>query len=370
MRANPVRAFRLRTIQPLLATLLVTAVLASSAHAEGDCDRLVRAGDSLQAAFDGLPDDGSQQTVCLTDGTFQLTDMVTLTRDNVTLRGRGLNDSVLQMAEGVSSPVLVLGDAYHQQPQQPIRNVTVEELGIEGGGQTPNEFRPDLPYLSNSALVVRQGEGILLRNLNVQDCRSACLLTEYHSRDVTIEGSHVSRAQWDGISLNRAGPTRIHGNTIEDNVAAGITVEYLEGSEISNNVIANNGSHGLYLADAENNRFAGNLIRDNHLAGVFLTCSVRDRNPVLCWEDSFSRGNEFVDNRFEHNHFGYQVAVDSAANCKDFDNPPNVSRGDAFVDSPNEEPDWGTYGRCLAYDGSQTLEHISRRDTRGSAAGQ
>ncbi|MGP4845020.1 right-handed parallel beta-helix repeat-containing protein [Marinobacter sp. 1Y8] len=319
------------------------------------CDRGVTPEHDLQATLEQLPDDGSRQVLCLGAGEFQLDGMVTVTRNNTVLRGEGRDKTVLRMKAGVSSPVLVLGDAIHQQPSHAIKNVQVESMAIRGGGDSDSEFFADMPYLSNSALIVRQGDGVVLRDLDVRDCRSACVLTEYHSRDVRIENNHISHAQWDGVSLNRAGPTALVGNTIRDNVAAGLTVEYLQSSEIRDNVITGNGSHGMYLADAEHNEFSNNRIEDNGMAGVFLTCSVRERDPVLCWDNSFSRDNTFTDNHFRQNRFGYQIAVDSAANCLGRETPPNVSRGDTFKNSPNEEPAWDKFGRCIAFEGSKTL---------------
>lgn len=319
------------------------------------CDHGVTPEHDLQAALDQLPNDGSRQVLCLGSGEFQLDRMVTVTRSNTVLRGEGRDKTVLRMKQGVSSPVLVLGDARHQQPSHGIKNVQVESLAIRGGGDSDSEFFAELPYLSNSALIVRRGDGIVLRDLNVRDCRSACVLTEYHSRDVRIENNHISHAQWDGVSLNRAGPTVLVGNTIRDNIAAGITVEYLQSSEIRDNLIANNGSQGLYLADAEHNQVSDNRIEGNRMAGVFLTCSVRERDPVLCWDDSFSRDNTFTDNQFRQNRFGYQIAVDRAANCREWDSPSNVSRRDTFRNSPNKEPSWDKYGHCIAYKGSKTL---------------
>lgn len=340
-----------------LVLMLTLGTGLAPANSQADCDRRVRPGENLQNALDGLPENGQHQTVCLDAGTYRLSEMVVIERDNLTLRGQGREATLLQMQEGISSPVLVLGDAYHREPQRPIRQVTVERLAIRGDAKAAREFKPALPYLSNSGLIVRRGEGIVLRDLDIRRCRSACLLTEYHSRDVLIENNTISQAEWDGLSLNRAGPTRVVGNVIEDNVAAGITVEYLQGSEVVDNVIADNGSHGVYLADAEHNRFSNNLISNNQLAGIFLTCSIRHRDPVLCWDNSFSRDNVFEHNRFEDNRYGFRVAVDKAANCQSRGGPPtNVSQGDVFVDSPNKEPAWEEYGRCIAYDGSRTLD--------------
>ncbi len=343
-----------------LALILSLGTELAAASPEADCDRRVRPGEDLQNALDGLPENGQHQTVCLDAGTYRLNEMVVIERANLTLRGQGSQGqqaTLLQMQEGTPSPVLVLGDAYHREPQKPINQVTVERLAIRGDTQAEREFKPALPYLSNSGLVVRRGEGIVLRDLDIRHCRSACLLTEYHSQDVLIENNTLSQAEWDGLSLNRAGPTRVVGNVIEDNVAAGITVEYLQGSEVVDNVIADNGSHGLYLADAEHNRFSNNLIKNNQLAGVFLTCSIRHRDPVQCWDNSFSRDNVFSHNRFEHNRYGFRIAVDKAANCQERGGPPtNISRGDVFIASPNKEPAWEEYGRCIAYDGSRTLD--------------
>lgn len=341
-----------------MASFLVVAPLVTASD-EAACDRQVKPGENIGSVLSGLPQDDSHQTVCFAAGEFRLDGMLHLERSNVTLRGSGPDATTLRLKDGISSPVLVLGDVHHQEPDMTIRNIKVEDLAIRGRANDGEEFSPERPYLSNSALIVRRGENIDITDLDIRDCRSACVLTEYHSSDVRIADNVIAGAKWDGISLNRAGPTRIVGNTVRDNVAAGITVEYLQNSEIANNVITDNGSHGIYLADAEHNRFADNRITGNAEAGVFLTCSVRHRDPVLCWDNSFSRDNEFINNTFENNRFGYQVAVDKAANCLNSENPPNVSRNDTFLASPNQEPAWEEFGRCIAYDGSRTLQQVS-----------
>ncbi|WP_148864578.1 right-handed parallel beta-helix repeat-containing protein [Marinobacter fonticola] len=346
----------------LLTSLCLALPQLALANDGAACDRQVKPGENVGMVLNGLPQDDSHQTVCLAAGEFQLDGMLHLERSNVTLRGAGPDATTLRLREGVSSPVLVLGDVHHQEPDMTVRNVTVEDLAIRGRANAGEEFNSERPYLSNSALIVRRGENIELTDLDIRDCRSACVLTEYHSSDVRIADNVIAGAKWDGISLNRAGPTRVVGNIVRDNTAAGITVEYLNNSEISNNVVTDNGSHGIYLADAEHNRFADNRIAGNAEAGVFLTCSVRHRDPVLCWDNSFSRDNVFTNNTFENNQFGYQVAVDKAANCLHSETPPNVSRGDSFLASPNQEPAWEEFGRCIAYDGSRTLQQVSSGD--------
>ncbi|GAA3958184.1 right-handed parallel beta-helix repeat-containing protein [Allohahella marinimesophila] len=338
----------------LINGLLMFSQFASAA-ATPPCTRQLTPDDDLAAVFRNLPEQGDHQTLCLGAGDYHLDGMVEIRRSQVTLRGEGKEKTFLRMKAGVSSPVLVIGDAHHQEPDRTISNVRIEALAIRGSRESTTEFFPSLPYLSNSALIVRRGANITLQDLDVRHCRSACVLTEYNSSDILLANSHISDAQWDGISLNRAGPTSLVGNTIRDNVAAGITVEYMTASVFRNNIIAGNGSHGVYLADAEHNEIRDNEIEDNHLAGIFLTCSIQDHEAVQCWEGSISRDNRFIDNVFSDNRFGYQVAVDQSANCLGWDSPRNVSSGDSFLLSPNHEPSWENFGRCLSYQGSHTV---------------
>lgn len=306
--------------------------------------------ESLQGVLHSLPRDGSHVTVCLAPGVHEVSNLIAIERSHVTLRSAG-PPATLKMEPGVSSPVLVIGDAEPREPTFRVSDVTIEGLKIVGN-DSEREFHPHLRYLSNSAVVVRSGDRIELRELAVTECRSACLLTEHGSRNVTIAHNTISSATWDGISLNRAGPTRVIGNVIRDNTAAGITVEHLRNGEIIGNRIEGNGSHGIYLADAENNVFRDNEFENNHLAGIFLTCSVRSRDPVQCWRDSISHDNLFTSNRFASNRFAYQIAVDDAANCLGRRGPVNTSRGDSFTESRIEHPSRERYGDCLLIEGA------------------
>jgi parallel beta-helix repeat protein len=302
----------------------------------------------LQRALDRVSRSGKPATLCLGAGEFRLPGFVSISRDGVSLRGEG-SSTVLRLDEGVQSPVIVIGDYRHQIPARVVSNVTVERLRIVGGGEGGSEFHPAYPYLTNSAVVVRSGQNIDLRGLDVGACRSACLLTEYDSREVTIEGNAISASTWDGISLNRTSRTRLLGNSIRGNRAAGITTEHLEDSVIEGNTISDNRSHGVYLADSYRNWFGGNQFSGNTNAGVFLTCAVRyrDPGPTRCWDDSMSQANTFEANEFLGNRLGYIVAADAAANCKKSGTVPNVSSGDRFVQNAPVEQNPATQGQCL-----------------------
>lgn len=288
--------------------------------------------------------------MCLAAGEFRLRRFLSIRRDSVTLRGEN-SATTLRLDEGVESPVVVVGDHERATPRGPTADVTIERLRIVGGGPGGREHAPDRPYLTNSAVVVRAGRRIVLRELHVTGCRSACLLTERDTRDVAIEGNHVEGSVWDGISLNRTIRARLTGNVVRGNTAAGITAEHLEDGVIEGNVLEGNKTHGVYLADSYRNRFAGNRLVDNVLSGVFLTCSVRDRAPVVrCWQDSMSQGNVFARNELAGNRVGFSVAPDAVADCTPRGFVPNRSVGDRFVRNPRDEPYPEGRGHCLEFE--------------------
>jgi parallel beta-helix repeat protein len=277
--------------------------------------------------------------------------MLVAGRDGVTLRGRGPS-TVLRLAGDVQSPVVVIGDYEHETPERPTSRVTVERLRIVGGGRDGHEAHADFPYLTNSAIVVRTGRNVALRDLDVSGCRSACLLTERDTRDVSIVGNSIEGSVWDGISLNRTARARITGNVVRDNTASGITAEHLEDSVLEGNVLEGNRTHGIYLADSYRNRFAGNRFVRNVLSGVFLTCAVRVREPpVACWDDSMSAGNAFMQNEFDGNRVAFTVASDDRAPCTATGFTPNRSQADRVARNPRTEPYPARFGRCLAFAG-------------------
>jgi parallel beta-helix repeat protein len=343
-----------RAAATLTLALAVGSTVARAAAAP-PCTVTLPAGADVQRAVDRLPADGRAVTVCLGPGTFRLRRFLALRRDRLTVRGAG-RATVLRLADGAGTPVVVIGDHARRVPRRPVSGVALEDLRITGGGARGREHCRALPYLTNSAVVVRAVRRVALRRLAVTRCRSACILTEHDSRHVTIEDADVGDAMWDGISLNRTAKARITGNRIHDNHAAGITIEHLEDSLIADNVVVRNRTHGIYLSDAYGNRIRGNRLEDNVLSGIYVTCAVRDRQPpVLCWPDSMSAGNAFEANRFAGNRVAFMVGADRAANCTRPGFVANRSRGDVVTGGPREDANPPGYGACVVETPSRVL---------------
>ncbi|MEA5125211.1 type III secretion-associated outer membrane-bound protein HpaM [Xanthomonas floridensis] len=344
-----------RSVSALLPLVFAAACSAAPPTPAGppaapvaSCTAKVKPGQDLQKAIDKLPQGDKPAVLCLEKGEFPLNGLVSIHRGNLTLRGKGPS-TVLRMADGVQQPALVVGDYENQQPTGVIRNVSIEDMQIVAS-TGDKEFMPERPYLSNSAVVVRSGQGIRLAGLQVNKCRSACLLSEYDTREITIENNDVSGAIWDGVSFNRTAKVTMVNNYIHDNVAAGLTTEHLEDSEIRNNRFERNGSQGIYLSDARRNRFSNNVFDGNKVAGVFLACAIRYRTPeILCWDNSMSQDNVFENNRFANTPFTYTIGVDRAANCTAADFKPNLWRNNqADVAGVDIEPQ--RYGYCVRHE--------------------
>jgi parallel beta-helix repeat protein len=332
------------------ATALLSCVAGASpshAGAVARCAVRLSPGDDVQAAVDRLPVANPSPRVCLGAGEFRVRRFLSLRRDGVTLRGDG-PQTVVRLEPGAESPVVVVGDATTEQPRRPTSRVTIERLRLVGGGRDGREADPEFPYLTNSAIVVRAGRHVTIRDVDVSGCRSACILTERGTRDVPIVGNRVAGAVWDGLSLNRTARARIAGNVIRQDGAAGITAEHLEDSVVENNLLTGNATHGLYLSDSYRNRIVANRIVENVLSGVFLTCAVREHAPeVRCWKNSMSQGNRFAQNVFRANRVGFTVAPNASARCTARRFVRNRSEGDRFTRNPRAEPGPPGYGRCL-----------------------
>ncbi len=309
----------------------------------------VSPGADLQKAVDATPARARPAIVCLGAGEFRLGRFLAIVRDGVVLRGAGVS-TVLRLEDGTESPVVVIGDWQRETPRRPTTDVTIEDLRIVGAGRDGGELLPGHPYVTNSAVVVRAGRDVAIRNASITACRSACVLTELDTRQVTIEHDDIGGSVWDGIALNRTSRARVVGNTIHDNTAAGISCEHLEQSLVANNVVEGNRTHGLYLSDSYRNRIVGNRFTANVLSGVFLTCAVRDREPpVRCWKNSMSAGNVFEGDRFVGNRVGYMVGADPSASCARRGFAPNLSGGDVFLRNPRQDPRATAFGRCVLF---------------------
>ena len=320
--------------------------LAYAAHSPEKCTARALPKDNLQHAIDQLPSDHSPAVLCLGRGVYALDQFLHIDRDHIHIRGQGLS-TIIKFKQNIQQPLIVVGDYANQQPSHAIQDIAIEQMQLLGTTQVEHEFMPERPYLSNSLVVIRYGKNIRLAKLQAAHCRSACLLSEFNSSDITLADNDVSDASWDGVSFNRSEKIQLIHNRLHNNQAAGMTTEHLVDSNIRDNIIEHNGSQGIYLSDSRHNHIVDNTITGNKISGILFACSIRYRTPeILCWDNSVSQNNVIENNRFKDNPHAYTIGVDRAANCK----PPDFSKNlwkHNQSDTPGLNPPNEQYGECV-----------------------
>src|SRR5437879_12490432 len=104
-------------------------------------------------------------------GEFPVHRFVSNDRDDVVLRGQGAT-TVIRADRALESPVIVVGDHRRQVPEHVVAKVRIESLRVVGGGWHAREYHPDRPYPINSAIAVRAGQHVVIRDGELARWRS------------------------------------------------------------------------------------------------------------------------------------------------------------------------------------------------------
>ncbi|MEZ4466611.1 MAG: parallel beta-helix domain-containing protein [bacterium] len=269
--------------------------------------------------------------VCLTEGTFALTNEVSLSVDDVTIRGAGADKTILDFSgQGVgANGIAITGDG-----------CVVEDLQVK---DTPGDG------------IRAQGvEGIVFRRVRVmwtaeqQSSNGAYGLYPVQASKVLVEDCVVSGASDAGIYVGQSTQILVRGSEAFGNVA-GIEIENSSDAEVTGchahdnsggilvfnlpelpvkngmrtlvhgNTIENNnipnfgkagsvvslvpGGSGAFLLACDHNEFRDNIVRGNSSAGLLLISYL----PPLMGEyddaeyDKYAESNYIHDNTFENN---------------------------------------------------------------------
>ena len=186
------------------------------------------------------------------EGRYEIDVQLSLTVDNVTIRGQGAGKSVLNFkGQKEGGEGLLVTSSF----------VTLENFSIE---DTPAD-----------AIKVSYAEGITLRGLEVKWTRGphtnngAYGIYPVRTKDVLVEGCYVSGASDAGIYVGQSSNVIIRRNVAENNVA-GIEVENSSNVDVYHNYATNN-TGGLLVFDLpdlktyiKDVRVFGNTIVDNN----------------------------------------------------------------------------------------------------------
>ncbi|MEM9463413.1 MAG: parallel beta-helix domain-containing protein, partial [Myxococcota bacterium] len=208
------------------------------------CDLYVEPSDDDQTAVqEALIDVQSGQTVCLAAGQFSFTRQLSLDANDVTVRGQGGEETILDFSEQISggNGLLVTGDdvtleefRVQETPGDGIRADNVENIafiGVHVIWGTPES-------LDNGAygFYPVQSNGVVIRDCLAQGSRDAGIYVG-QSTNILVEDSEA-RGNVAGIEIENSTDSVVRGNWAHDNTA-GLLVFNLPGLDIGDGKRAN-----------------------------------------------------------------------------------------------------------------------------------
>lgn len=231
------------TLLSILAVVLLSACNSESTTETRSSDsavtRLTDPASELQLALlEAEPGD----VIELPSGTFSFDRGLTLNIDNITLRGAGMDQTVLSFRDQVAGAEGLMVNASH---------FTIEDLAIE-------DSRGD-------ALKVARGDHIIIRRVRTEwtngpdTSNGAYGIYPVQTRHTLIEDSVAIAASDAGIYIGQSENVIVRRNRAEFNVA-GIEIENTRGADVYENVAVNN-TGGILVFNMPNLPVEGHTTR-------------------------------------------------------------------------------------------------------------
>ncbi|RMG93919.1 MAG: hypothetical protein D6705_17450 [Deltaproteobacteria bacterium] len=319
-----------RYAMPLVFLVASVAGCGDDATLPAGCDRFVAPGDdddaSVQEMFLALEDG---QTGCLGAGTFRFTRELTISANDVTIRGTSQDDTVLDFsAQDVGgSGIKVSGDG-----------VTIRDLAVQdtpGDGITASSVEG----ITYEALTVRwtrmydmnngaygvypvNSQGVVIRGVTVVGARDAGIYVG-QSRNILVEDS-VAHDNVAGIEIENSFDAVVRNNEAYDNTGGLLifnlptlqvkngerTLAY--GNEIHENNVDNWGVPGTAVAEvprgtgilvlaADGNELRDNLVYDNDSFGIILSSYII-LDPAKNFETADPEFDAYAEANFVHDN--------------------------------------------------------------------
>ncbi len=255
-------------------------------------DISVAAGDDAQTRLQEaliLAEPGDH--VVLGEGRFTLTDGLSLDIDGVTLRGAGMNKSILDFGGqlGAGEGLLVTSD-----------DVTLRDFGIEN-------TKGDGIKSKGADRIIYQRIGVAWTG-GPKETNGAYGIYPVESRDVLIDAAVVSGASDAGIYVGQSRNIIVRNSLVTDNVA-GIEIENSMGADVYGNLATSN-TGGILVFDLPNLPVQGghsvrvfaNVVSDNDTPNFApkgnIVASVPMGTGVMIMAN---RDVEIFDNAFDNN---------------------------------------------------------------------
>lgn len=227
----------------------------------------------IQQAIDALPASGG--VVYIKEGTYVLTDKITVLKSNVTIRGAG-RSTIIQGIDDVNQKVFVLGSA-----SVPVVRITIDNCQITGNSGF------GISLIKGSSCIFQNCHLISLRTYGIYaDDNSSGLMifnchfhtmnygVDIHANSATIIGCVFNECNYAAIRAFASHYTVISGNTIWNDTALvsgdGIRVVYSDWVSVVGNSMYSKTGSGISLVESDNDVVTGNTAFYSAVDGILV----------------------------------------------------------------------------------------------------
>ncbi len=209
----------IRTV-PIIATIILLSACGqeSQAPTSGDAGNTAYQETLMTALLDAKPGD----VITIPEGTFAFDRSLSLTVDGVTIRGAGMDKSILSFKNQIAGAEGLLVTA---------SDFTIEDLAIED--------------TIGDALKITEGENIVIRRVRTEwtggpkTSNGAYGIYPVQTKNVLMEGNVAIAAADAGLYIGQSQNVVVRNNRAEFNVA-GIEIENTFDADVYDNVATNN----------------------------------------------------------------------------------------------------------------------------------
>ncbi len=279
----------------MVAWLVVSAAMASPGFCAAT-PRLADGCEPIREAIRALPPSGG--VVPIGPGVYDCSSPVAVESDNVELRGAGADRTVLRLADGAESPVLVVGSLQAVLVPPRVAHVVVRDLTVDGNKahqDTSHECghhgcAGDSTSIRNNGITVRAASDVTIENVRVHDALSGGLTTEKRSDHLVVRGLEADHNYFDGLSGDDTRQSLFEDLYLHDNRMAGLTMDLdFDDNHIDRARVQGNGDVGVFVLHSSGNLFEHMRIDGSGKDGIFIAAAVRS-DASTC-----ASGNEFRD---------------------------------------------------------------------------
>lgn len=226
----------------------------------------------IQAAINQLPAQGGE--VIVRAGQYTCYNYIVINRNNVTLRGEG-NATVLSLANGANSPVIIMGQATAI-PTITRRNIHVKNISINGN-RANQQYEcwhgpcNAMNTLRNNGISIRHCEDCGVEGVTIYSTASGGLVTELNCQRLIVRGVTSFNNKYDGMAAYQTENSLFTNLNLHNNLAAGLSFDIkFNNNIVSNSILSDNAKVGIFMRDSENNSFQGLQIRNSGEHAIFL----------------------------------------------------------------------------------------------------